>query len=431
MTYEFIVGLRYLKSRRRQTFISLITIISIGGVTLGVMVLIVVLAVMSGFETTLKEKILGMNSHVWILPQMTRYVEDYQHVAARVRTIPHVTLVAPFTTHEVMLMAEGRVAGTILRGIDPTQKDLVADLGQYFRGQDLQQLLLPERLPQSSSRQPGDEALPARGIVLGRELARTLLAFPGQTVIVNSPLGMLTPAGILPNMRRFTVTATFETGMYEYDAKLAFIALTQAQEFFDMANTVHGLEVKVDNLYRVREVSQNIRSTVGSTFWTRDWMEMNRNLFAALRQEKVIMFIILVLIIFVAAFNIISTLVMLVMEKRADIAILKAMGARNASIRKIFMLEGLIIGACGTVLGGIAGLVLTWNLQTISGVVERLLGIQFFPPDVYFIDKLPARIEVLDIGLIILTAMVVSFLATLYPAWNASKLDPVVALRYE
>jgi lipoprotein-releasing system permease protein len=431
MTYEFIVGLRYLKSRRRQTFISLITIISIGGVTLGVMVLIVVLAVMSGFETILKEKILGMNSHVWILPQMTRYVEDYQNVAARVRTIPHVTLVAPFTTHEVMLMAEGRVAGTILRGIDPTQKDLVADLGQYFRGQDLQQLLLPERAPQSSQRRPGDEALPARGIVLGRELARTLLAFPGQTVIVNSPLGMLTPAGILPNMRRFTVTATFETGMYEYDAKLAFIALSQAQEFFDMANTVHGLEVKVDNLYRVREVTQNIRSTAGATFWTRDWMEMNRNLFAALRQEKVIMFIILVLIILVAAFNIISTLVMLVMEKRADIAILKAMGARNASIQKIFMLEGLIIGACGTVLGGIAGLVFAWNLQTISGAVERLLGIQFFPPDVYFIDKLPARIEVLDIGLIMLTAMVVSFLATLYPAWNASKLDPVVALRYE
>jgi lipoprotein-releasing system permease protein len=232
-------------------------------------------------------------------------------------------------------------------------------------------------------------------------------------------------------MRRFAVTATFETGMYEYDAKLAFIALPHAQAFFDMSNTVHGLEVKVDNIYRVREVSQAIRSTIGSAFWTRDWMEMNRNLFAALRQEKVIMFIILVLIILVAAFNIISTLVMLVMEKRADIAILQAMGARKASIRTIFMIEGLIIGVCGTVLGGIAGLIFTWNLQTISGAVERLLGIQFFPPDVYFIDKLPARIEGLDIGLIVLTALVVSFLATLYPAWNASKLDPVVALRYE
>jgi lipoprotein-releasing system permease protein len=431
MTYEFAVGLRYLKSRRRQTFISLITVISIGGVTVGVMVLIVVLAVMSGFETTLKEKILGMNSHVWILPQMTRYIEEYQEVVSRVRRLPHVTLVAPFTTHEVMLMAEGRVAGTLLRGIDPAQKDLMADLGHYFRGQDLQQLLLPERPAQSSQPQQDEAALPPRGIVLGRELARTLLAFPGQTVLVNSPLGVLTPAGILPNMRRFLVTGTFETGMYEYDAKLAFIALPQAQEFFDMPQTVHGIEVKVDNIYRVREVSQAIRTTIGAAFWTRDWMEMNRNLFAALRQEKIIMFIILVLIILVAAFNIISTLVMLVMEKRADIAILKAMGARRASIRKIFMIEGLIIGVCGTVLGGIAGLVFTWNLQTISGAVERLLGIQFFPPDVYFIDKLPARIDVLDVGLIMCTAMIVSFLATLYPAWNASKLDPVVALRYE
>ena len=431
MTYEFVVGLRYLKSRRRQTFISLITLISIGGVTVGVMVLIVVLAVMSGFETTLKEKILGMNSHVWILPQMTRYIEAYQDIAARVRHIPHVTLVAPFTTHEVMLMAEGRVAGTLLRGIDPGQKDLMADLGHYFRGQDLQQLLLPERAPQSPQPQQDEAALAPRGIVLGRELARALLVFPGQTVLVNSPLGVLTPAGILPNMRRFTVTGTFETGMYEYDAKLAFIALPQAQEFFDMPQTVHGIEIKVDNIYRVREVSQTIRRTLGGAFWTRDWMEMNRNLFAALRQEKVIMFIILVLIILVAAFNIISTLVMLVMEKRADIAILKAMGARNASIRRIFMIEGLIIGVCGTVLGGIAGLVFTWNLQTIAGAVERLLGIQFFPPDVYFIDKLPARLDVLEVGLIVCTAMVVSFLATLYPAWNAAKLDPVVALRYE
>ena len=431
MTYEYVVGLRYLKSRRRQTFISLITVISIGGVTVGVMVLIVVLAVMSGFETTLKEKILGMNSHVWILPQTTRYIEEYEDIASRVRRIPHVTLVAPFTTHEVMLMAEGRVAGTLLRGINPAQKDLMADLGHYFRGQDLQQLLLPDRAVQSHQRRQDEAALPPHGIVLGRELARALLVFPGQTVLVNSPLGVLTPAGILPNMRRFTVTGTFETGMYEYDAKLAFIALPQAQEFFDMPQTVHGIEVKVDNIYRVRGVSQAIRTTLGAAFWTRDWMEMNRNLFAALRQEKVIMFIILVLIILVAAFNIISTLVMLVMEKRADIAILKAMGARNASIRKIFMIEGLIIGVCGTVLGGIAGLVFTWNLQTISGAVERLLGIQFFPPDVYFIDKLPARIDVLDVGLIVCTALIVSFLATLYPAWNAAKLDPVVALRYE
>jgi lipoprotein-releasing system permease protein len=429
--YEVAVSLRYLKSRRRQTFISLITLISIGGVAVGVMVLIVVLAVMSGFEKSLKDKILGINAHIWIMPQTTRFIEGYEEVAARVRTLPHVTLVAPFTTNEVMLMADGRVAGTIVRGIDPTQAELMADFKRQFRGQDLQQLLLPavptpERAPQAA--QP---AVPQPGIVLGRELARSLLAFPGQTILVNSPLGVLTPAGILPNIRRFTVTGTFSTGMYEYDAKLALIALDQTQAFFDLGHAVHGIEVKVDDIYRVPEVAEAIRAKLGPSFWTRDWMQMNRNLFAALQQEKVLMFIILVLIILVAAFNIVSTLVMMAMEKRADIAILKAMGARRSSIQKIFMLEGSIIGLVGTVTGGLAGLVFTWNIQAISAWVERLLGIQFFPPDVYFIDQIPAQIRLLDVAYIVGTAMCVSFLATLYPAWNASRLDPVVALRYE
>jgi lipoprotein-releasing system permease protein len=425
--YEIAVSLRYLKSRRRQTFISLITLISIGGVAVGVMVLIVVLAVMSGFETSLKEKILGINSHIWIMPQTTRAIADYEEIAARVRALPHVTLVAPFTTHEVMLMAEGHVAGTIMRGIDPLQSDLMADFKRQFRGQDLRQLLMPAAPP---SEQSAAAAAP-RSIVLGKELARSLLAFPGQTILVSSPLGVLTPAGILPNMRRFTVTGTFTTGMFEYDAKLALISLEQAQGFFDLGHAVHGIEVKVDDLYQVRNVADAIRTLLGPSFWTRDWMQMNRSLFAALQQEKVLMFIILVLIILVAAFNIVSTLVMMAMEKQADIAILKAMGARRASIQKIFILEGLIIGLVGTVSGALAGLVFTWNIQSISAWVERLLGIQFFPPDVYFIDQIPAQIRPLDLAFIIVTAICVSFLATLYPAWNASRLDPVVALRYE
>jgi lipoprotein-releasing system permease protein len=235
----------------------------------------------------------------------------------------------------------------------------------------------------------------------------------------------------MPNMRGFTVTGTFDTGMYEYDAKLALMSLRQAQDFFELGDAVHGIEVKVDNIYRVHAVEEAISSFLGPAFWTRNWMQMNRNLFAALRQEKVLMFIILVLIILVAAFNIVSTLIMLVMEKQADIAILKAMGARNASIYKVFMIEGMIIGVVGTVLGCLGGLVLAWNLQSIAGVVERLLGIQFFSPDVYFLDKLPVQIHAVDVALIVLTAIIVSFGATLYPAWNASRLDPVVALRYE
>jgi len=427
MTYELTVGLRYLKSRRRQTFISLITLISVGGVAVGVMVLIVVLAVMSGFETSLKDKILGINSHIWILPQTPGRLEGYQDIVTRVAALPHVTFAAPFTTHEVMLVAEGHVAGTIVRGIDPGRTDQMAELSRHMHGQELRPLLEPPHLPDGAPASPAA----SRGIVLGKELARHLLVFPGQQVMVTSPLGVLTPAGIMPNMRGFTVTGTFDTGMYEYDAKLALMSLRQTQDFFELGDAVHGIEVKVDNIYRVREVAEAISGLLGPAFWTRDWMQMNRNLFAALRQEKVLMFIILVLIILVAAFNIVSTLIMLVMEKHADIAILKAMGARNASIYRIFMLEGMIIGVVGTVLGGLGGLVFAWNLQTIAGVVERLLGIQFFSPDVYFLDKLPVQIHSVDVALIVFTAICVSFFATLYPAWNASRLDPVVALRYE
>lgn len=428
MRYELSMSLRYLKSRRRQTFISLITLISMGGVAVGVMVLIVVLSVMSGFETSLKEKILGINAHLWVLPQETEYISNYDEVTRKLTTIPHVTHAAPFTTHEVMLMAEGRVAGTIVRGIDPQQKEQMADFARHFRGQDLHALLMP---PSSASDSAATDPVARRGIVLGKELARHLLVSPGQHILMNAPLGMLTPAGILPNMRGFTVVGIFETGMYEYDAKLALIALPHAQDFFELGETVQGIEVKVDNIYRVREVATAASAMLGPSFWMRDWMQMNRGLFAALKQEKVLMFIILVLIILVAAFNIVSTLIMLVMEKQSAIAILKAMGARSSSIYRIFIFEGLIIGSIGTVVGGIAGFLFAWNLQTIAAAVEGWLGIQFFPPDVYFVDQLPVQINALDIWLVILTSICVSFLATLYPAWNAARLDPVVALRYE
>ena len=428
--YELFVSLRYLMSRRRQGFISLITVISVGGVAVGVMVLIVVLSVMSGFETTLKERLLGINAHLWVLPQRAGQLQGYRELATRVETLPRVTHATAFTAHEVMLMAGGRVAGTIVRGVDPEERTQTADFARLFEGQDLKAMLQPlengavadgDGRPQSAG----------RGIVLGEELASTLRVTPGDQVILNSPMGILQPAGILPNVRGFTVTGTFETGMYEYDAKLALISLDEAQELFDLGEMVHGIEVRVDDIYRVHEVAEATESLLGPGVWTRDWMQMNRTLFAALRQERVLMFIILVLIVLVAAFNIISTLIMMVMEKTGAIAILKAMGASNRGIYRIFMVQGLVIGLVGMVFGTAAGLVLAWNLPDIATVIEGWLGIQFFPPEVYVIDRLPVEIRPYDVIAIVVTSVCVSFLATLYPAWNASRLDPVVALRYE
>ena len=428
--YEFFVSMRYLKSRRRQGFISLITLISVGGVAVGVMVLIVVLSVMSGFETTLKEKLLGINAHLWVLPQRTGQLQGYRDLASRIETIPRVTHATPFTAHEVMLMAGRRVAGTIVRGIDPAERSQTGDFARLFKDRDLTALLNPPA-PDPGSADNGASQSARRGIVLGTELARSLRVDDGDQLILNSPLGILQPAGILPNMRGFTVTGTFETGMYEYDAKLALISLDEAQELFDLGEVVHGIEVRVDDIYRVREVADATKSLLGPGVWTRDWMQMNRTLFSALRQERVLMFIILVLIILVAAFNIISTLIMMVMEKTGAIAILKAMGASNRGIYRIFMIQGLVIGLVGMVIGTIAGLLLAWNLPAIATTIEGWLGIQFFPPDVYVIDQLPVEIRPLDVVAIVITSVCVSFLATLYPAWNASRLDPVVALRYE
>ncbi len=428
--YELFVSLRYLKSRRRQGFISLITLISVGGVAVGVMVLIVVLSVMSGFETILKEKLLGINAHLWVLPQRVGQLQGYRGLASRIETLSRVTHATPFTAHEVMLMVGGRVAGTIVRGIDPDERSQTGDFARLFEGRDLAALLNPPASDLGDVDNGGPQAA-RRGIVLGTELARTLRVATGEQIILNSPLGILQPAGILPNVRGFTVTGTFETGMYEYDARLALISLDEAQELFDLGEVVHGIEVRVDDIYRVREVAEAAEALLGPGVWTRDWMQMNRTLFSALRQERVLMFIILVLIVLVAAFNIISTLIMMVMEKTGAIAILKAMGASNRGIYRIFMIQGLVIGLVGMVIGTITGLMLAWNLPAIAAVIEGWLGIQFFPPDVYVIDQLPVEIRPLDVVVIVATSVCVSFLATLYPAWNASRLDPVVALRYE
>jgi lipoprotein-releasing system permease protein len=251
------------------------------------------------------------------------------------------------------------------------------------------------------------------------------------TLQVISPLGNMTPMGMVPKMRRFAVVGIFQSGMYEYDNTLAYISIPVAQKFFDMGDRVTGIEIKTDDIYRVKEFAKEIRRILGFPFWTRDWMEMNRNLFSALRLEKIAMFIILVLIVLVAAFNIISTLIMVVMEKNKDIAILKSMGASSRGIMKIFLIEGLVIGVVGTSLGAALGLLAAFNLEKITDFVEHLFGFKILSSDVYYIDKLPSQVNPLDVTLILVTAISISLVATIYPSWRASKLDPAEALRYE
>ena len=418
MSFELFVGLRYLRAKQRQAFISINALISIAGVMLGVMAMMVVLAVMTGFSVDIKSKILGMNAHIRVMSRSGN-LAGYGDVMKKIEAVEGVAAVAPFIHSQVMLRSGSYVSGAILKGIDPLRAGQVLDLEKSMKAGDLQRLANGNGL-----RVVEGKPVPP-GIILGKELARLLMANPGDELYVISPSsGSLTPiGGRLPHMKKFRVEGLFDSGMYDYDTSFAYVSLESAQQLLGLKESVNGIEVKVNDIYGVHHVSEAILKTLGPGYWTQDWMEMNKNFFSALKLEKTVMFIILVLIILVAAFNIISTLMMMVLDKTKEIAILKSMGARGKMIMRIFMLDGLIIGLVGTVLGLMGGGVLCYLLTRYEFVK--------LPSDVYYISTLPVRVQLLDVTLIALSAVAISFLATLYPSYQASKLDPAAAIRYE
>ncbi|WP_026841541.1 lipoprotein-releasing ABC transporter permease subunit [Citrifermentans bremense] len=416
MPFELFIGLRYLKAKRKSTFISLITLISVAGVALGVMALIIVLAVMTGFEEQLKEKILGTNAHIVVLSSLGA-VHEYPQVIKKLEGMDGVVAATPFIYNQVMLSTGKNVSGVVLRGIDVKSDAKVTNL---------QKSMVEGKLYTLES-----EVGKTPGLVVGKELAKNLGLFLGDTVDVISPMGNITPLGMMPKLNRFRITGIFNTGMFEYDSTLAYVSLKEAQQFLDLGDVVTGVQLKVRDVYKSDQLAQKINQELGPPYHARDWMQMNKNILFALKTEKSVMFIILTLIVLVAAFGIASTLFMVVMEKTRDIAILKSMGATSRSIMRIFVFEGVIIGVLGTAIGVLGGLLVALNMESIVTAVQKVTGFELFSKDIYYLDHFPSQVIPSDVVLISITAVLISFAATLYPSWAASRMAPAEALRYE
>lgn len=374
---------------------------------MGVMALLVVLSVMSGFHEDLQRKILGVNAHIIVLDYKGT-MEDYEGVIQKIRTVKDVVSASPFVLGQVMLSSGTKGQGVYIRGIDPALEEKTTDIAHHIKEGSLSDLKAKDGLP---------------GIVIGKELANRLNIFRGDAVNILSPSGEIGPLGMLPKVKSFKVVGIFEVGMFEYDSNLVVAGLKPTQEFFGLDGMVTGIEVRLSDIYKAAEAREAIRSLLGPPYHAKDWMQMNRNLFSALKLEKFAMFVILVLIVLVASFNIVSTLIMNVIEKEREIAILKTMGATNRGIMAIFMLQGFIIGLIGTVIGLAGGYALSYILNTYQ--IIKL------PPDIYYLSHLPVKMKLSDFLTVSLSAILISFLSTVYPAWQAAKLDPVEPLRYE
>ncbi len=407
------LALRYTRAKKRTHFISFITLTSILGITLGVTALITVLSVMNGFQSELRQRILGMTSHASITGYDGR-LRDWRQLARRLADQPHILGSAPFVEGQVMLTFGRRVSGSMLRGILPEREAQVSAVVDKMTHGSLQAL------------QPG-----SYGIVLGAELARYLGVWLGDKITVITPQVTTTPAGILPRLKRFTVVGIFEVGMYEYDRNMALVNLEDAARLLRLDGAVSGLRLKLDDLFLAPQVAEALTQKLGAGFFVTDWTRLHSNFFRAVQMEKRVMFIILMLIVAVAAFNIVSTLVMVVTDKRADIAILRTQGMTPGAIMVVFILLGSIIGLFGTLAGMAGGIALALNVETIVPAIERLFGIHFLSADVYYISELPSELHWGDVWRICGLAFVLTLLATLYPAWQASQVKPAEELRYE
>lgn len=415
--FEWFVGMRYTRAKRKNHFISFISLTSMIGIGLGVAALIVVLSVMNGFQKELRTRILGVASHLEITGPSNR-LDDWQTVEAAVNKQPHVVASAPYIFAQGMLSYGQGVQGAIVRGVLPSQEDQVADLGRHMKVGSLEHLKAGEF-----------------GIILGADLAFSIGAKLGDKIVLLAPQGQFTPTGVVPRLKQFTLVGLFQIGMYEYDAGLALIHIEDAAKLYRMGNSVSGVRLKLDELFDAPQVSNQISGVLsqqlGNQYYVTDWTQQHANFFRAVQMEKRVMFIILTLIVAVAAFNIVSTLVMAVTDKRADIAIMRTFGASPNSIMLIFIIQGALIGVIGTVVGAFFGILIALNIDVIIPFIEGLFQVQFLAKDVYYISDLPSDLVWSDVITIISLSFILSLLATLYPSYKASKTNPAEALRYE
>jgi lipoprotein-releasing system permease protein len=416
MPFETLIGLRYTAARKPgggNRFISFISLMSMLGLALGVAALIVVLSVMNGFQKELRTRILGVAAHAQI-SGVDGEMENWPAAVDAVVRHPRVVAAAPYVQQQGMLSFDGQVKGAMVRGILPAEEERVADFVRHMKVGALERL------------RPGEF-----GIILGAELAYALRAFTGDKVTLIAPQGMVTPAAVLPRMKQFTVVGIFEVGMFEYDSGLALLHMADAQKLYQMDERVSGVRLKLDDLFAAPTVVRERANALGQELRASDWTKNHANFFRAVQIEKNMMFLILLLIVAVAAFNIVSTLVMTVTDKRADIAILRTLGASPGSIMRIFIIQGTLIGVIGLAMGVAGGIALALNVDVVVPALERALGMQFLAKDVYYISDLPSDLHWSDVWIIVVTSFTLTLLATLYPSWRAARTNPAEALRYE